>query len=105
MNIFGTFKPNVEKMKAKKDVKGLIKALKYNDKKNEYSEVFFIRHQAVKALGEVGDARAIEPLVETMRDDSDKLLGSEAAEALGAIGDKRAVEPLRRPILGLPNSN
>lgn len=50
MGIFGLSKPDVEKMKAKKDVKGLIKALKYKD--------MVIRWDAAEALGRIGDARA-----------------------------------------------
>jgi len=43
---------------------------------------------AAEALGELGDARAVEPLI--------RVLGSNpaAARALGEIGDERAVEPL-----------
>jgi len=41
----GLFKPNVEKMKAKGDVEGLIKALKDNNKG--------VRKAAVEALGEM----------------------------------------------------
>jgi len=47
---------------------------------------------AAEALGQIGDARAVEPLVEAIDED---LLGcSAAALALGQIGDARAVEPL-----------
>ena len=43
---------------------------------------------AAEALGELGDARAVEPLI--------RVLGNNpsAARALGEIGDERAVEPL-----------
>lgn len=50
----GLFKPNVERMRVKRDVKGLLKALQHKDSN--------IRIQAVEALGSVGDKRAVEPL-------------------------------------------
>ncbi|GAH57844.1 unnamed protein product [marine sediment metagenome] len=50
----------VEKMEAKGDVKGLIKALKHKDQD--------IRQRAVEALGKIGDARAVESLVQVLRD-------------------------------------
>jgi HEAT repeat protein len=59
----------------------------------------YVRAGAAEALGKIGDKRAIEPLIQALRDDN--LLRSvrsgvraRAAEALGRIGDKRAVEPL-----------
>ena len=46
-----------------------------------------------KELGEMGDARAIEPLIDAL-EDRHILVRVEAAKALGKIGDTRAVEPL-----------
>ena len=52
-----------------------------------------LRSLAAKALGQIGDAHAVEPLVAALQDkDSDVRL--KAAEALGRIGDAHAVEPL-----------
>jgi len=79
------FKPNVEKLKAKGDVKGLVKALEYyKDSK--------VRPEAADALVKLGTP-AVEPLVAALKE-SDKDAGRCAAEALGKIGDVRAVEPL-----------
>jgi HEAT repeat protein len=89
-------KPNIKKMKAERDVEGLIKALKVGD--------WTVRDNAAKALGEIGDARAVQPLMETLNSWEDlkfvpfSNIGSlaveaSAAEALGKIG-KPAVEPL-----------
>jgi len=50
----GLFEPNVEKLEKKKNVKGLIKALRHED--------VHVRWSAAEALGEIGDARAVEPL-------------------------------------------
>jgi HEAT repeat protein len=57
---------------------------------------------AAKALGELGDARAVEPLIKTLADKS-CLIGDvreAAAEALGRLGDTRAVEPLMQSLSG-----
>jgi HEAT repeat protein len=109
--------PNVEELKAKGDVQGLTKALSY---KNDAA----IRQAAAKALGKIGSAQAIEPLIAvfksrdvlrkdaaealvkigapavesliaTLRDEDELVLVREdAARVLGKIGDVRAVEPL-----------
>lgn len=83
MGIFGP--PNIGELKAKKDVKNLIKSLR-----NRNSD---IRLQAAQALGEIRDKRAVEPLVKTLNDEID-WVQLNAASALGEIGDERAVEPL-----------
>lgn len=83
MGLFGP--PDVEKMKAKRDVKGLIKALGYE--KNA------IRKSAAEVVGEIRDASAVVPLIATL-EDKDWEIRHSAAEALGKIGDARAVDPL-----------
>ena len=52
-----------------------------------------VRGRAAWALGELGDARAVEPLMEALKDESENVR-SGAAWALEKIGDTRAVEPL-----------
>ena len=50
-------------------------------------------NEAAMALGQIGDTRAVEPLIRRLKDQSP--IGPHAVtEALGAIGDPRAVEPL-----------
>jgi hypothetical protein len=83
MGLFGP--PNVENMKAKGDVQGLIKAMSYQKDVD-------VRVAAARALGQIGDARAVEPLIEILNDRQGS--ASLAAIALGKIGDSRAVEPL-----------
>jgi HEAT repeat protein len=46
-----------------------------------------------RALGKLGDMRAVEPLLAALRDD-DAIIRGVAALALGELGDARAVEPL-----------
>ncbi|MDX9953560.1 MAG: HEAT repeat domain-containing protein [Anaerolineae bacterium] len=115
MPIFGP--PDVDKLSNKRDVKGLIKALRYP--KNEW-----VRCQAAIALGWIGDARAVEPLIAALKDENARVCEAAAkalkqlratcavellipalkderwwmrkmvAEILGSIRDTRAVEPL-----------
>ena len=54
MALFGP--PDIEQLKVKRDVQGLIRALGYTADGN-------VRRAAVQGLGELGDARAVEPLV------------------------------------------
>ena len=108
--------PKVETLKARKDIKGLIKALRYRkDKgvrqaaaealvkigalavepliaalKDRHSDV---RQAAAYVLGEIGDARAVEPLIAAPKDEKEWYVREAAAEALGKIGAP-AVEPL-----------
>ena len=81
----GLFPPNVERLKEKGDVSGLVKALGYKDEA--------VRREAAKALGEIGDAAAVEPLITALRDE-DPWARSFAASALGLIGGPAAAEPL-----------
>ena len=86
MGIFDLFKPNIEKLKEKKDVESLIKALQYKGDLD-------VRSEAVEAVGKIGDKRAVEPLIQALNDEN-KYVREGAALALAEIGDKRAVEPL-----------
>jgi len=52
-----------------------------------------VRMEAAVALGNIGDPRAVEPLIRALGD-KDWRVRMEAAVALGNIGDPRAVEPL-----------
>jgi len=73
-----------KKLKAKKDVKGFIKAL----------DIYYpgVEERAAEALREIGEP-AVEPLIKALGD-SDEYVRKKAAEALGKIGDARAVKPL-----------
>ncbi|MBA7597586.1 hypothetical protein ES703_04590 [subsurface metagenome] len=82
-------KPDIVKMKAKGNVKGLIKALEH--------EAYDIRVEAAMALGEIGDARAVEPLIQALKD-KDRDVRASAAVTLWEIGDERAVAPLTKAL-------
>jgi len=83
MPLFGP--PNVEKMKAKRDTKGLIKAL-------GYGRDAAVPRDVAKALGELGDPQAVAPLVGALASSEGQLRGA-AAKALEQIG-RPAVERL-----------
>jgi HEAT repeat protein len=75
---------DIEEMKRKKDVEGLIKALK--DKNSN------VRKKAEAALVEIGKP-AVKPLIEALKEENFLVLDC-AVEALGKIGDAKAVKPL-----------
>ena len=114
MALFGP--PSVAKLAAKKDVPGLLSVLA-NQKDVQ------IRWDAIMALGQIGDPRAVDPIILALRDSRlsirsaaksaltkigapavDSLIALlpswDAAEVLGDIGDRRAVKPL---LAVLPN--
>jgi len=87
MALFGLIgKPDVNKLKMNNDIDGLITALRY---KKDY----FVRKTAADALGQIGNTRAVESLINTLNDE-DYRVQHAAAFALGKIGDVRAIDPL-----------
>jgi HEAT repeat protein len=54
---------------------------------------YWMRSSAAEALGNLGDARALDPLLPLLNDTNHKVRNS-AAGALGKLGDARAVDPL-----------
>ena len=53
-----------------------------------------VRYQATIALGYIGDAKAVQPLIQIYKNPDDPLVRSEAAKALGMIGDPSALKIL-----------
>nr|QNR61647.1 hypothetical protein GZ37B2_71 [uncultured archaeon GZfos37B2] len=53
-----------------------------------------IRKELIKKLGEIGDGKVVEPLIDCLQNDPNEVVRDRAAGALGNIGDKRAVDPL-----------
>ena len=87
------FKPNVEKLKEKRNINRLIKTLSDNDVE--------LRRRAASALGEIGGEESVEPLIQLLGD-SDVELRKKAVFALGEIGDEKAVGSLMQ-LLGDTN--
>jgi PAS domain S-box-containing protein len=93
MGILDLFKPDVVKLKRKKDIEGLVKALDCKDRD--------VRRDVMKALEELGEL-AIKPLTHLMEDvDGEIRLG--AAEALGRI-NKDGVAILRGGLIKFVNT-
>ncbi len=116
-------KPDVARMKARRDIPRLLKTLQ--DPSYSYSarkaleelrpqeavepligllsrqDLGWKRAAILELLGALGDARAFQPLVATLEDPE---WGGTAAKALGQLGDRRAIEPLLRA-LGTENRN
>jgi len=86
--------PDIDRLKADKDVKGLIKALDYQENAHVREGVAqFIRQDAAEALGEMGGLQAVDSLIAATLDNN-PLVRRKAILALGKIGDSRAVGPL-----------
>jgi hypothetical protein len=77
-------------------VEPLISILKNANEANRWRDRFRVSSQVVsQILGRIGDARAVEALIETLlKNDGFSEVQQSTAEALGRIGDVRAVEPL-----------
>ncbi|MHC1604814.1 MAG: HEAT repeat domain-containing protein [Candidatus Methanofastidiosia archaeon] len=101
--------PNVEKLKAKRNVKGLVKALKYHGV-NQY----YVWEEAAKALGEIGDKTVVESILRIWSDERRKeqkervrinqKYKDELINALGKIGGEKVIEPLIQVLAdGLPS--
>jgi HEAT repeat protein len=83
MPLFGP--PNIPQLEAKRDAKGLIKALGYKDAS--------IRIAAAEALAPLKDLLAVDPLTALLKDDNADVRLA-AVGALAARGGGRVVEPL-----------
>ena len=77
------FKPNVAKMLAKKDLQGLVEALGDEDPK--------VVWEADKALGDLGDPKASDLLMEALKKPNARL---GAIRALGYTSDRRCLEQM-----------
>lgn len=84
MPLFG--KPNIRKLKDRRDIPRLLKALDYEKNEN-------IRHSAVEALGELRVNESAQPLLDLLgKDDFDNK--EVIISALGKIGNEKAILPL-----------
>src|SRR5262245_556973 len=59
--------------------------------KDEYQ---YLRWRAAWALGQIGVAQAVTPLIAALKDDDDPHVRASAAQALGQIGATQAITPL-----------
>ncbi len=82
--LFG--QPNIENLKAKKDISGLLKAL-------EYPKEVVIRQKAAEVLGELGNTEAIPSLVDAL-EDAEVEVRCAVCKALGQLKNEQAIKPL-----------
>lgn len=83
------FKPNIAGLKDKRDVAGLVNALKTNDARTCVD--------ALKALGDLCDRKAVPAIVDALLKTQDQIdVQIEAALTLGKIGDEGTIDPLIR---------
>lgn len=75
--MFGWFKPDIARLKARGDINGLIHAMGYED--------LNLRMEAMDALGDLAEPRAIDPLIEVLKEE-DYTLRMCASNALRKIG-------------------
>ncbi len=68
-----------------------------HDLESEATDTDDRRADAAYVLGQMGDARALNPLIAALRDE-DTVVRTEAAAALGGLADRRAVAPLIRAL-------
>jgi len=104
--IVGFFsRPDVNELQQNRDVEGLVRALEYEDNPilalvglGGRGYEILVRAEAAHCLGEIGDTRAVEPLIQALSYRGKYgfywQVRMNAANALGEIGDARAVEPL-----------
>ncbi len=81
----GYGKPNIQDLQRRRDIRGLLEALKHEDEG--------VREYTAEALGNLGDRTAVEPLCEALKDNSWRVR-MWAAWALGKLRDEKAVDPL-----------
>ncbi len=86
MALVDMVKPNVEKLKAGRDIEGLIRA-------SGYGRDPCVRSEAVLALGDFFDGRIAGALGEALKD-GDARVRMDAVRSLGMIQDPRAMEVL-----------
>jgi WD40 repeat protein/HEAT repeat protein len=86
----------IGKAKDRRAVERLIERLKGND--------YYQMNLAGRTLGDIGDTRAVEPLIQAFVYANQNFGNSELPRALGKLGDKKAVEPLRQ-VLKNPQQN
>jgi HEAT repeat protein len=88
ISLFSGCTPDIESLAGKHNIRGLIKALNYKSDIN-------IPVNAARALGEIGDEQAIEPLIKALdaKGYGSNTLANAAAASLGKIG-QAAVVPL-----------
>lgn len=85
LELFNLFLPNVKKLKQKKNLKGLIKAL--------HHKVRDVRCDAAEALGQIGGPEAADALIGAL-DDENSHVGLKVVKALAGFKDPGTIQRL-----------
>jgi len=115
LKIPSTSKPDITRLLERKDIGGLIKALRHSDFTIQWQAAYALgkigpegvdhllaalSHESrevkigiIEALGEIKDPRTVPPLISLLKNVSVEVRWASAI-ALGEIGDRRAVQPL-----------
>jgi HEAT repeat protein len=80
----------VRRLQRERDVDALIAELRNSAPFGQIG----VRGWAARALGKLGDPRAVQPLLRLLREDDNEVVRSTAARSLGQIGDSSAVPAL-----------
>jgi hypothetical protein len=91
MPLFGLSSTNIQNMREKNDVDGLIKALDYKKSPN-------IRKLAAKALGEIKVLSTISNLMISVQNDDDESVRNTAFESMIKIGGRQAIEEAEKQL-------
>jgi|Deesub1362A_J573_1020465.scaffolds.fasta_scaffold04242_2 diguanylate cyclase (GGDEF)-like protein len=86
MGVFNFLKPNLETLKSKEDIKGIVNAIK--SKKDEN-----IRNKAVEALIEIGNEKAVKALIEVVNNEEEPFR-QKILETFEKVANERAEEAL-----------
>lgn len=63
-------RPNIDRMEKLRNVKGLIKALTYQDREGDKRWEESIQWEAARALGNLGNQKAVGPLIDALHSDN-----------------------------------
>lgn len=85
----------LEKLADKRSVPALIDTLRYEEWQRDYPILGGVRAAAARALGNIGDPSAIEPLISSL-EDPDIDVRISALKSLSRFRDKRAVDAVER---------
>lgn len=89
----------VPSLKARRDIPGLLKLLT-----EDTTRRYFIIQDAIIALGELGDPRAVSGLVQALNL-PDETLRMAAVQSLASLGDSRAMLPIQQMLDGVDETN
>jgi HEAT repeat protein len=89
--LFGS--PDVSKLKSKRNIGSLVRALRYKKDANVRREAAEALGTFAKRMGALKDNRSLEPFIGALQD-SDPGVRMYSARALGELNDGRAMEPL-----------